>query len=44
MSKKNNVKKTIVGVITTTVILQSMMVNALADEIESNNKNETALI
>ena len=42
MSKKNNVKKTIVGVITTTVILQSMMVNALADEIESNNKNETS--
>lgn len=31
------------GVITTTVILQSMMVNALADEIESNNKNETSI-
>ena len=42
MSKKNNVKKTIVGVITTTVIMQLMMVNALAGKIESNNKNETS--
>ncbi|WP_092923226.1 hypothetical protein [Romboutsia hominis] len=43
MSKKNNIKKTFVLVITTTVTIQSMMVNVLADEIESSNKDTTGI-